>query len=231
MRAETVYLLHLALAAVLSFLVGAEREYFQKSAGIRTHTLVGLGAALFTVVSKYGFSDLPGSQTDGSRVAAQVVTGVGFLGAGLIFVRRDSVRGLTTAASIWLVSAVGMAAGSGMLFVASAATLLYLGVTVGIRPISRRMPHSSSTVSSIRITYEDGRGLLRTIMQTIGSVGIRVGDTRVSEQRSVAPGTPSLQDVDLSIFGDRESIAELLPSLRGIDGVRSVRTGDVSDRE
>jgi len=236
MQSEWLSLVHIALAVLLSFLIGAEREYFQKSAGIRTHTLVGLGAALFTVVSKYGFSDLvnsAGTRADGSRVAAQVVSGVGFLGAGLIFVRRDSVRGLTTAASIWLVSAVGMAAGAGMLIVAPGVTLLYLLVTVGIRPISRRLPHSSSTVSSIRISYEDGRGLLRTIMENIGSLGVRVGDTRILEQRtSTGPGTPNLQEVRLSIFGPGGSIAELISSLNRIDGVRSVHeSADLDDRE
>lgn len=232
---ELIYLFHIALAAFLSFLIGAEREYFQKSAGIRTHILVGLGAALFTIVSKYGFNDLAasaGARADGSRVAAQIVSGVGFLGAGLIFVRRDSVRGLTTAASIWLVSAVGMAAGAGMFVVAPGVTALYLLVTVGIRPISRRMPHSKSTVGSLRITYQDGRGRLRVILETIGSLGVRVGDTTVLEQRSsAAKASPNLQEVRLSVFGPAESITALIPSLRQIDGVQSVRTDDLDDRE
>src|ERR1700733_9781100 len=90
----------LFVAFVLCSAIGLERELRQKSAGLRTHTLVGLGAALFVLISKYGFNDVlePGRVIlDPSRVAAQIVTGVGFLGAGLIFVRRDSVRGLTTA--------------------------------------------------------------------------------------------------------------------------------------
>ena len=94
----------LGLALVLSAAVGLEREVRQKSAGLRTHTLVGVGSALFMLISKYGFNDVlePGRViVDPSRVAAQIVTGVGFLGAGLIFVRGGSVRGLTTAASIW----------------------------------------------------------------------------------------------------------------------------------
>ncbi len=232
---EPTSLLNISLAALLSFLIGAEREYFQKSAGIRTHTLVGLGAALFTVVSKYGFPEIlsaAGARADPSRVAAQVVSGVGFLGAGLIFVRRDSVRGLTTAASIWLVSAVGMAAGAGMFIVAPGVTLLYLIVTVGIRPVTRRMPHATSTASAVRVTYEDGRGILRTIMETIGSRGVRVGDTRVAERPpSLEFGQPGLQEVQLSVFGSGESITELLPSLRHIDGVHSVRSDSFDDRE
>lgn len=106
----------LGLGLLLSAVIGLEREVRQKSAGLRTHTLAGVGAALFMLVSKYGFSDVLRTGqvvVDPSRVAAQVVTGSGFLGAGLIFVRRDSVHGLTTAASVWVTAAVGAAAGAG----------------------------------------------------------------------------------------------------------------------
>src|SRR3984957_5040653 len=107
----------LALALVLSASIGLEREIRQKSAGLRTHTLVGVGAALFMLISKYGFTDvvIPGQVIlDPSRVAAQIVTGIGFLGAGLIFVRQDAVRGLTTAAAIWVTAAIGAASGAGL---------------------------------------------------------------------------------------------------------------------
>src|ERR1700691_3955296 len=92
----------LVLAFGLSSLIGLEREWRQKSAGLRTHALVGLGAALFLLISKYGFSDVLGKDVilDPSRVAAQIVTGIGFIGGGLIFVRGDAVRGLTTAAIV-----------------------------------------------------------------------------------------------------------------------------------
>jgi putative Mg2+ transporter-C (MgtC) family protein len=103
------------LALVLSTLIGLEREIRQKNAGLRTHTLVGLGSALFMLISKYGFTDVLVTGRiilDPSRVAAQIVSGIGFIGAGLIFVRRDSVRGLTTAAGIWVTAAIGAAAGA-----------------------------------------------------------------------------------------------------------------------
>ena len=115
------------LALFLSALIGVEREVRAKSAGLRTHTLVGLGSAVFMLVSKYGFGDLvdqAGVSVDPSRIAAQVVSGIGFIGGGLIFVRRDIVRGLTTAATVWLAAAVGMAAGAGL-------PLLAVGTTVG----------------------------------------------------------------------------------------------------
>ena len=115
----------LALAFVLSSLIGIEREWRQKSAGLRTHTLVGTGAALFLIVSKYGFTDVLGPHVilDPSRVAAQIVSGIGFIGGGLIFVRGDGVRGLTTAAIVWITAAIGMACGAGLAILALAATV------------------------------------------------------------------------------------------------------------
>src|ERR1700761_5466358 len=115
----------LALAFGLSSLIGLEREWRQKSAGLRTHTLVGFGAALFLIVSKYGFSDVLVGRSvvlDPSRVAAQIVSGIGFIGGGLIFVRRDAVRGLTTAAVVWMTAAIGMACGAGLVVLALVAT-------------------------------------------------------------------------------------------------------------
>lgn len=100
----------LGLAFVLSSLIGLEREWRQKSAGLRTNALVGTGAALFLLVSKYGFGDIVIGKLivlDPSRVAAQIVSGIGFIGGGLIFVRGDAVRGLTTAAVVWVTAAVG----------------------------------------------------------------------------------------------------------------------------
>ncbi|MGB8521113.1 MAG: MgtC/SapB family protein [Candidatus Tumulicola sp.] len=107
----------LGLALALSSLIGLEREHRQKSAGLRTYTLVGFAAALIMLVSKYGFSDVIENGRvvlDPSRVAAQIVTGIGFIGGGVIFMKRDVVRGLTTAAIVWLTAAVGMACGAGL---------------------------------------------------------------------------------------------------------------------
>jgi hypothetical protein len=107
-----VQLGELFLALILSALVGLEREMRNKSAGLRTYTLVGVSSALFMLISKYGFMDVLESGRvviDPSRVAAQVVSGIGFIGGGVIFMRREIVRGLTTAASVWLTAALGMA--------------------------------------------------------------------------------------------------------------------------
>ena len=121
-RTELIMLGRLVLAVVLAGLVGYEREQADKPAGFRTHILVGMGAALFTVVSVYGF----GGGGDPTRVAAQIVTGVGFLGAGTIFRSEGLLLGLTTAASIWAVAAIGMAVAVGMYAMSALATGIML---------------------------------------------------------------------------------------------------------
>lgn len=110
------------VACVLAAVVGYDREYRAKDAGLKTHFLVALGSALFMIISRYGFGD--STQVDFSRVAAQVVSGIGFIGAGTIIFQKQIVRGLTTAASLWATSGIGMAAGAGLYAIAVAATLL-----------------------------------------------------------------------------------------------------------
>src|SRR3954451_21368897 len=132
----------LGLALVLSAAIGLERELRQKSAGLRTYTLVGLGAALFSIAGAYGCSDerKAGLPRDPSRVAAQVASGIGFIGGGLIFVRRDAVRGLTTAAGVWVTAAIGVAGGAGLGLLALAATLGYFLFAFAFPPLARALP-------------------------------------------------------------------------------------------
>ena len=115
----------LAVGLVLGAVIGFERELHRQPAGFRTHSLVALGAALFTIISAYGVA---GSTVDPTRIAAQIVSGIGFIGAGTILQHRGNVRGLTTAASLWAVAAIGMAAGDGLLALALIGTLLILVV-------------------------------------------------------------------------------------------------------
>jgi putative Mg2+ transporter-C (MgtC) family protein len=115
--------LRLTAGLVLGAIIGFERELHRQPAGFRTHSLVALGAALFTVVSAFGFS---GSLVDPTRIAAQIVSGIGFIGAGTILQYRGHIRGLTTAASLWSVAAVGTAAGAGLYVVAIVGTVLIL---------------------------------------------------------------------------------------------------------
>src|SRR5580692_7216166 len=126
-----VQLAELGLAFLLSALIGLEREIRNKSAGLRTYTLVGFSSALIMLVSKYGFTDIleDGKVVlDPSRIAAQIVSGIGFIGGGVIFVRKDIVRGLTTAATVWLTSAVGMACAAGLPILAIVVTAGHLFV-------------------------------------------------------------------------------------------------------
>ena len=140
---STKQLLELGAAFGLSAIIGLERELRHKSAGIRTYTIVGTSAALFLLISKYGFDDvlLSGRVVlDPSRVAAQIVTGIGFIGAGLIFVRQDRVTGLTTAATVWLVTAVGMACGAGLVKLAVLVTCLYFVIAFIFPALFRLLP-------------------------------------------------------------------------------------------
>jgi putative Mg2+ transporter-C (MgtC) family protein len=130
-------LLRIVLAGILGAAIGAEREIREREAGLRTHILVSIGAALFTLVSAYGFSDFHFSNASGitydpTRIAAQVVTGIGFLGAGAIIRQGLSVRGLTTAASLWVVAAIGLATGAGYY---SAAVVTTVVVLVSLWPL------------------------------------------------------------------------------------------------
>jgi len=117
--------LRLTAGLVLGAIIGFERELHRQPAGFRTHSLVALGAALFTIVSAYGFS---GPLVDPTRIAAQIVSGIGFIGAGTILQYRGHIRGLTTAASLWAVAAIGTAAGAGMFVIAGTGTVLILVV-------------------------------------------------------------------------------------------------------
>lgn len=128
---EYEFILRITAAALLGGLIGLEREYRSKEAGFRTHFLVALGSALFMIVSAYGFSDVNMTEAhrwDVSRIAAQVVSGIGFIGAGTIIFHKseNAVRGLTTAAGVWVVAAIGLACGGGMYVLAIAATVLVL---------------------------------------------------------------------------------------------------------
>ena len=132
------FALRVVVTLVLAIGIGAEREYHGHPAGIRTMALVGVGACMFTAV---GLEPLFGSRTDPTRIAAQIVTGVGFLGAGAILRTGTDVRGLTTAATIWVVAAMGMTVGFGYFFIAAFTTVLVLITLVAIRPLERRLFH------------------------------------------------------------------------------------------
>lgn len=151
--------LRLFVALVLGGAIGLEREYRSKDAGFRTHFLVALGAALFTLISQYGFGD---GVKDSSRVAAQVVSGIGFLGAGLIVFQKNVVRGLTTAAGLWVTAAIGMACGVGMFATAAAVTTFML---IGLEVLNRYIPQVGHATLQVSFSSPSHEGAKRVVEQ------------------------------------------------------------------
>jgi putative Mg2+ transporter-C (MgtC) family protein len=245
-----VQLAELALAFLLSASIGLEREIRQKSAGLRTYTLVGFSSALVMLVSKYGFTDTLESGRvvlDPSRIAAQIVSGIGFIGGGLIFVRKDIVRGLTTAATVWLTAAVGMACGAGLPILAIAVTMGHFVVIAAFPAIERRLPKSRWAPSSLQISYQDGRGVLREVLAactrsefSVSRVEVErdpsheIGAAReeiLSPENAIgdnwAPRPKGVVTLRVEVRGAK-SVARLAERLSEIDGVTGVRTTDAN---
>lgn len=221
----------LGLAFLLSSLIGLEREWRQKSAGLRTHALVGVGAALFLLVSKYGFSDVLGPRVvlDPSRVAAQIVTGIGFIGGGLIFVRGDAVRGLTTAAVVWVTAAIGMACGAGLPLLALAVTAAHFIVVFLFPGLTSRLPRSRHLAFGLRVLYEDGRGILRNVMAEATRLGFAIVHVRTDQLTREVRGHPAIA-LTLEVRG-QPRVEPLLLALDELDGVFEVSTSDLADAD
>jgi putative Mg2+ transporter-C (MgtC) family protein len=220
----------LGLAFALSSLIGLEREWRQKSAGLRTHTLVGVGAALLVLVSKYGFSDVLGRRVvlDPSRVAAQIVTGVGFIGGGLIFVRRDAVLGLTTAAIVWTTAAIGMACGAGLALLALFVTALHFIVVFGYRRAAQALPRSRYAGFGLRVVYEDGRGVLRDVLKQCTEAGFSIAEVSTHQLDHGVHDLPAVA-VDLELHG-QPRIDPVASALSDVPGVLEVAAKDLAER-
>lgn len=179
---QVEYLVRILVAACLGLLIGSERKNRNKSAGIRTHVIVALGAALIMVVSKYGFMDV--EKADAARVAAQVVSGIGFLGAGVIFVRNNLVNGLTTAAGIWATAGVGLALGSGMYVVGISSALLVLFVQF----VMHRIAYFADVASGglIRMTLVKREGIVQSMedylqREKLSVISVKINKTKKDE--------------------------------------------------
>lgn len=222
----------LGVAFLLSALIGFEREVRQKSAGIRTYTVVGLGAALFMLISKYGFADVlsEGRVTlDPSRVAAQIVSGLGFIGAGIIFVRRDSVRGLTTAASVWLTAAVAAAAGLEVLAVVT--TAAYFVAVLALSPMAGRLGgRLFSSPPLLVVDYLDGRGVLRKVLAIVTEAGFTVLDLDTSDGSAARGGRASESVISATLrLQGRADPTLLADRLVVVEGVISVGRGEAGE--
>jgi len=222
--------LRLAVAAVLGALIGLERERLEWAAGMRTHALVSLGSALFMVVSIFGFSDILNERhviLDPSRVAAQVASGIGFIGAGTIIFRREVVKGLTTAASIWAVAAVGLAVGGGMFLAAGSATLLALVLLVLARPLKQRLFPNRKEARRVRLTV--GRDT------SLADLRSEVEASEVPLERIVVrPGSTAGEDDAELVLGKgsrEEELISLIEGLRRVSGVREVNSALMNGSE
>jgi putative Mg2+ transporter-C (MgtC) family protein len=204
-------------------LVGLERERLEWAAGMRTHALVSLGSALFMVVSIFGFSDILNEQhviLDPSRVAAQVASGIGFIGAGTIIFRREIVKGLTTAASIWAVAAVGLAVGGGMFLAAISATLLALALLVLARPVKQRLFPKRKEARRVRLVLRRDTSLAELRSE------IEASEVPL-ERIVVRPGSSAGEDDAELVLGkgsQEEELLSLVEGLRRVSGVREVNS-------
>lgn len=225
----------LLLTAVLCGLIGLERETRDQSAGFRTHIVLGLGAALFTLVSAYGFPEFTdaalesngrGVQFDPTRIAAQIVTGVGFLGAGAIIRRGVNVRGLTTAASIWSAAAIGMAAGAGYYFGAVATTVIVLATLYLLRGLRISIVSRFSTdFGVLSIGFEGTGQQISRVTEILERQGIRVRSTDAELQEGQAR-----YDLQLRIPPGR-NMQQVLQEISALPGVKRVSVTGLQEVE
>ncbi|MGB9868298.1 MAG: MgtC/SapB family protein [Bacillota bacterium] len=213
---DLVTFLRLVLAAVLGGLVGIEREAMNRPAGFRTHILVCVGSALIMMVSNEMTLAFRGiAQADPGRIAAQVVSGIGFLGAGTILREGGTVHGLTTAASLWVMAAVGLAVGAGMYKAAVATT----SVVVGTLLLQRRMQHMAAKKCFRTITVEsaDRPGLLGRLGMVLGAHGINITNV----QMEYINGNRFIRIIFHVTIPRDLQMADVLPEIMAIEGIRS----------
>jgi putative Mg2+ transporter-C (MgtC) family protein len=212
----------LVLAAALGSVIGFERERLSWAAGLRTHMLVCVGSTLIMIVSAFGFADVLGNQhvvLDPSRIAAQVVSGIGFLGAGSILLRGEIIRGLTTAASLWSVAAIGLAVGGGLYTASVAATIIILIILAGIKPIEKRF----ITVKQRRqlsLLVERGSMTFHTLHEALGPASPRVKQFVMQQSDDDA----QMDEVTITLHRvSSTEYAAICGQLRALQGVKEFR--------
>ena len=177
MTIEWNFILRIFVAGLLGGLIGFEREFRAKEAGVRTHFIVALGSALFMLISQYAFS----GRFDAARVAAQVVSGIGFIGAGVIIFQKNSIRGITTAAGLWVAAAIGLASGAEMYSVAIAATLMTVLVLETMHFITRTHGEKEVSITLSPVTNEE----LAEIIKTLKDCGADVESFTLTDEVAV----------------------------------------------
>jgi putative Mg2+ transporter-C (MgtC) family protein len=217
---EIEMLVRLLGAAFLGSLIGLERERLLWAAGIRTHMLVCVGSCLIMIVSQYGFASILTQDhvvLDPSRVAAQVVSGIGFLGAGAILARGEIVRGLTTAASIWTVAAIGLAVGGGLYLAAGASTIIILIILAGIKPLEEAY-RARNQSCQLKIEVENGSLSQEALREALGLRPAQVKRYLVNSRNAdgvdeVVALVTKISSHDMATFPEK---------LKELDGVREV---------
>lgn len=211
------FFLNILIAALLGGAIGLEREYRAKEAGFRTHFLVALGAALFMILSAHGFEGVLTTENhrlDVSRIAAQVVSGIGFIGAGTIIFQKHAVRGLTTAAGLWVTAAIGMAAGAGLFLLSTATTLLVLLCLEAQNVLLRQLGHRHLDITFAADTRED----VDRVLQHLNTLDGVIADS-LNMETATAPlphYTVKLQ-LRLQRRQFRHRILDFMGEMKGVD--------------
>lgn len=218
-----IVILRLLLAVTLGGIIGLDRERLEWVAGLRTHMLVCLGAAVAMIVSAFGFDDILGRQNvtlDPSRIAAQVISGVSFLGAGtILFLHKEIIRGLTTAASLWTVAAIGLAVGGGLYVVALSATLLVFVILALIKPLERKLFGGKRGSRQVLIRADGQRLSLPQLEAALAAANLEVAD--VSLKRGEPPEGDEIR-LTLQQPLAKHALLTVAGRLRELDGVREV---------
>jgi len=212
-------ILRLVAAAVFGSIIGFERERAVRAAGLRTHMLVCVGACLFMIVSAYGFTSVLGLHVvlDPSRIAAQVVSGIGFLGAGSIMLRKEAIKGLTTAASVWATAAIGLAAGGGLYTAAVASTIIIIVILAGLKPIESRYG-AARTSLALNLQARRGEASLAAIESALAR-----GPSRI-KQLIIKTDDQTAQD-ELTLVLTRvppDDVAKVVKTLEGLPFILTV---------
>ncbi len=216
--ATTTVLIRIGIALLCGAILGLERERLERAAGLRTHTLVAVSSSLLMIVSTYGFADVMGvSQVslDPSRVAAQVVSGIGFLGAGVIIFRKNTISGLTTAASVWSAAAVGLACGGGLFSAALIVTAAIIAIQIVLRFIERRFfAHHQPSTLSVRMKHAPGQ--IAAIERIVLESGVPLRGLRLRTGRNE-------DRIELVMGNARETtVLRLVNRLGALEGIGSV---------
>ncbi|MHC1748975.1 MAG: MgtC/SapB family protein [Cellulosilyticaceae bacterium] len=206
--------LRILIGGILGGIIGLERKHRFKQAGFKTHFLVGLGSTLIMVVSRYGFLDMPGI-VDPTRIAAQVVSGIGFLGAGTIMVNRENVTGLTTAAGLWVTAAIGLAIGNGMYVLAVLSTAL---VVVGLEIFSFESVLSKDKMIEVQIMSK--KNIFPQMARETYFKRIKITSFQC---KLIENGTMTYELKITTKVKGKIDIAEIIQYFSNVDGVESVK--------